>query len=226
MNILICAATELELSPIENLLEALPSGLFANKFRFKNLEISTLVTGIGCINVTYAISRFPKIEQFDLVISIGICGAYHKNIAIGEVVHIASDILGDLGIEQADGSFQHLSQSHLATEKSADPQGYISSDELDIAYLPRPVRSVTFNTVTGTEATAIHRNMRYQADIESMESYAFISCLRKLMIPHLPIRSVSNYVEERNVEQWDIPLALSTLTQQLIKILEGINQSV
>ncbi len=225
MKILICAATALELSPLEEQLEAMPSGLFNNKYTYRGIEIHTLVTGVGCINVSYAICRFPKIEQYDLAISIGICGAYNRQINIGAVVHIASDILGDLGMEQADGSFQHISQSHLSSENLNSKQGYINTDELNITNLPRPVRSVTFNTVTGTESTAIQRNLRYHADIESMESFAFISCLKKLMIPHLAIRSVSNYVEERNVEDWDIPLASSNLAKQILKILDGINQN-
>jgi len=37
------------------------------------------------------------------------------------------------------------------------------------------------------------------------------------------IRSVSNYVEKRNKENWNIPLALKNLQSILIELLEKIN---
>ena len=42
-------------------------------------------------------------------------------------------------------------------------------------------------------------------------------------VSFLQIRSISNYVEERNKDNWDIPIAIKNLNSTLIDIFEALN---
>ena len=54
-----------------------------------------------------------------------------------------------------------------------------------------------------------------------MEGAAFFYACLLAKIPFLEIRSISNYVEARNRETWNLPLAINNLNQILIEILEA-----
>ena len=55
-----------------------------------------------------------------------------------------------------------------------------------------------------------------------MEGAAFLFCCMKENIPCVQIRSISNFVEKRNKDNWNIPLAIENLHKEIIKILEAI----
>jgi futalosine hydrolase len=42
-------------------------------------------------------------------------------------------------------------------------------------------------------------------------------------IPCIQLRAVSNYVEKRNKDAWNIPLAIENLNKQLIAIINDFN---
>ncbi|HMQ88955.1 MAG TPA: hypothetical protein PKB07_15270, partial [Flavilitoribacter sp.] len=58
------------------------------------------------------------------------------------------------------------------------------------------------------------------ADIETMEGAAFFYVCLMESVPFLAIRSISNYVEARNREAWDIPGAIRALNDVVKGLLE------
>jgi futalosine hydrolase len=61
---------------------------------------------------------------------------------------------------------------------------------------------------------------RLQPDIESMEGAAFFASCMVHRVPCLQLRAVSNRVEPRNREAWNIPLALNRLQESLARLQE------
>ncbi|MBM3421485.1 MAG: hypothetical protein FJY11_10170, partial [Bacteroidetes bacterium] len=59
----------------------------------------------------------------------------------------------------------------------------------------------------------------YNPDVETMEgaSFFYICALEK--IPFMAVRAVSNMIEERDRSNWDIPLALRSLSERTREIL-------
>jgi len=55
--------------------------------------------------------------------------------------------------------------------------------------------------------------------VESMEGAAFFYACLMAEVPFLEIRSISNFVEPRNRDAWDLPLAIGNLNQVLAEIL-------
>lgn len=223
MKILVTAATTLELELTEQYLSsnANSRGLYA--YNYLEHEIHTLVTGIGSVHVAFNLARYVGIESFDLIINIGIAGAFNRDLKLGDVTFIQKDRFVDLGIQEADGSFTSLWNTPLASNKYPyDSDGWMTSDPP--AKFPdlRFSTCITTNTITGTDTTSDALHNTYYADIETMESAGFIYAAKMLQIKHLSIRSISNYVETRDKEQWELSLSLKNLNEALIRTLKEV----
>jgi len=53
-----------------------------------------------------------------------------------------------------------------------------------------------------------------------MEGAAFFYVCQLQKIPHIQIRSISNYVEPRNRANWNISLAIKNLNEVLWKLIQ------
>ncbi len=57
---------------------------------------------------------------------------------------------------------------------------------------------------------------------KTMEGAAFFYVCLKENMNFFQIRTISNYVEERNEARWNIPLAIKNLTQQVLEIIDVV----
>ncbi|MCB0705698.1 MAG: hypothetical protein KDC34_10330, partial [Saprospiraceae bacterium] len=70
--------------------------------------------------------------------------------------------------------------------------------------------------VHGSEASIRRIREKYDPDLESMEGAAcFYVCMLE-GVPFLQIRAISNYVEPRNRDNWEIGLAIDKLNEILV----------
>jgi futalosine hydrolase len=81
------------------------------------------------------------------------------------------------------------------------------------------VRAITVNTCSGSVPTIEKLKNKFNPDIETMEGATFFYICAREKIPFLSVRAISNKVEPRNRDSWDIPLALKNLTEKLKEIL-------
>jgi futalosine hydrolase len=86
----------------------------------------------------------------------------------------------------------------------------------------RQVDAVTVNTVHGNEKSIKSVKRKYNPDIESMEGAAFFYVCMMEKIPCIQLRAVSNYVERRNKNSWNIPLAIRNLNVVAFDLLKSI----
>ena len=59
---------------------------------------------------------------------------------------------------------------------------------------------------------------KYHPDIETMEGAAFFYVCSREKIPFMALRAVSNIVEPRDREKWNIELALANLSVKLNEV--------
>jgi futalosine hydrolase len=151
----------------------------------------------------------------DLAINCGIAGSYKEEIRIGDVVMPSSDCFADSGVE--DGSrLLTLSEAGLADANTFPfTGGHIFSDNEYFDRLKRsikPVRAITVNTATGSDSTRAKLMEKFNPDIETMEGATFFYICSREKIAFLSLRAISNMVEIRNRNNWNIPLALQNLS--------------
>src|SRR5690606_14462919 len=66
-------------------------------------RIPYIVTGVGMLATTYALTKALAHSPSSLVLNVGIAGCFSHNIAIGSVVEIIHDTLSELGAESSEG---------------------------------------------------------------------------------------------------------------------------
>jgi futalosine hydrolase len=220
MKILIVSATPFEIGPITTYLQQNFEPLSENHFRKNDFEVTLLITGVGLVQTTYHLSRALFEEKYDLLINAGIAGAINRHLKIGDVVQVVTESFADLGVEESDGSFTSVMELGLI-EKDDFPfsEGVLKNAAADaFQFLPK-AKGISVNKVHGSSASIQQLKANSQADIESMEGAAFFYAALMSRLPFLQIRSISNYVEPRNKDNWNIPLAIENLNGILKEIL-------
>jgi len=90
-----------------------------------------------------------------------------------------------------------------------------------IQHLPR-VKGITVNTVHGNSESIKKICALFNPDVESMEGAAFLAICNAEKIKCAQIRSISNYVEGRNKNNWEIEDAIKSLNDTAFRILNTI----
>ena len=205
MNILIVAATNDEISPLKGINSV-------------NHDLDFLLTGAGMVATAYELTKKLSTKNYDLAINCGIAGSFERSFKIGEVVSVADDIFSELGAE--DGN-EFLSLFKIGIDGKDSFQNTFSLKPFSMNEL-KEVRSITVNTVHGNESSIQSIIKRCQPQIESMEGAAFFFVCEKENLPSLQLRSISNYIESRNKNNWNIPLALENLKVTLQKLISTL----
>lgn len=216
MRILMVTATRAEADSLIKI----PGMKITNEgYLFRNHEITLLVTGVGTVATSWALTKFISSgSRPDLAINAGIAGSYSDDFRPGEVVVPVSDCFADAGII-TDKGFLTLAEAGLEDpDRFPFKEGRLFADNRFVARAVetcRPVNAVTVNTATGYQNNIRMISDRYHPDIETMEGAAFFYVCTRENIPFMALRSVSNMVENRSRKKWDIPLALDTLSESL-----------
>ena len=220
MKILMISATPFEIEPTRKYLQQHFNNLGEERFQKGNVEIKFLITGVGLTLTTYAITKAIQQDEYNLLINAGIAGALNPELKIGAVVQVISEEFADLGVEAADGNFISVMEMGLI-EANQPPfkKGKLQNTAADaFSFLPK-ARGISVNKVHGSEGSILSLKQKYQADIESMEGAAFFYVALKEGLPFLQIRSISNYVEPRNKDNWNIPIAIENLNKVILEII-------
>ena len=192
MRPLIVAATDAEIAPSIDFL--------------KRLQIPYLTTGVGMTATAYQLGKSITQIRPDYILNVGIGGALYKDIPLGTVIQITKDSFSELGAE--DGEL-FLPIEELGFGKSVFTPSFPS-----LASPPQLAlhTCITVNTVHGNEQSILLLKARLSsATIETMEGAAVFFVSEAENIPCLQIRAISNYVEKRNRQAWEIPLAIKNL---------------
>lgn len=226
LKILIVFATEPEAERLLNELmkNKIPVSNGSN-FNINNLNVEIFISGIGIPLTTYSLTKKVISGKYDLIINAGICGSYNDDLIIGDCVSVILDEFADIGTVYGDNSFKTLfEEGLLEPDKKPFNSGKLYNplkSNIDTE-LPK-VTAITVNSVSGNKDQIKYRKEKFNPDIESMEGAAIAFVCIKEKVSLLQIRAISNKVEERNKDNWNIPFALDNLIDELFRILENIS---
>jgi len=192
--------------------------------RSSHCEIDLLLGGVGSISTAWYLTQWISAnEKPFLAINGGIAGSYADEYPIGSVVMPVSDCFADAGIEDGE-DFLNLFEAGLSNpDEFPFCNGIIKSENLYVKNAERilkPVKAITVNTATGSDPTRDRLLNKYNPDIETMEGAAFFYICAREKIPFISLRAISNRVERRDRNKWNIPLALENLGGKLEELLK------
>ncbi|MGZ5286464.1 MAG: futalosine hydrolase [Flavisolibacter sp.] len=212
MHLLLCAATEFEISPIYKELQKQYPG-----------KLEVLVTGVGLTAATYSLTRMVCMQRPDMIIQAGVAGTFDPAMKLGDVVAVASETIGDLGVEE-NGGFRSIAKLALADQDQLPWSGgrLINDHEiLDTSGLPQ-VHAVTVNEISTDQKRILYYHEELEATVESMEGAALHFVALQEQIPFLQLRALSNYVGERNKAEWLLGAAIINLNKKLEELVHKI----
>lgn len=220
MKILIVSATQFEVKPLLDFLGiAVPSpGMNNANMDFEDKDIQVLITGVGMVNTAFMMGRYIN-SLYDLVINLGVCGAFDKQLELGQLVHVTSDILSEMGAEDGE-EFLTYDQLNLPGQHMFSENYSVSSPLIDSL---KKVKGITVNTVHGNEINIKKVQELYHPEVESMEGAAFFAGCVRAGGDFIQIRAISNYVEKRDKSKWQMPLAIKNLNDFLINFINTNN---
>lgn len=199
-----------------------------NKYHFGSLDIELLIGGIGIMSTAWTLSKWISVNKKpDLAMNVGIAGSYHNQFPVGSVLMPVSDCFADTGIEEGDNFFTLFEAGLAQKDEFPFTDGVIKAGNSYCEKLKdilNPVDAITVNTSTGSERTKRRLSGKFNPAIETMEGAAFFYVCAKENIPFIALRSVSNMVERRARDKWNIPLAIENMAVTLETVFKKLNK--
>ena len=224
MKFLIVAATRFEIRPLADrfaFVQKEDDSL--SHYQFRNVKVDILITGMGMTSTAFYLGKQLPGSNYDLVINAGICGSFNDTYPIGKVVNVTCEYFCELGAENNDQFISLFELGLLDPDEPPYRSGKLLNNSTPKGSALRTldrVNGITANTIHGHPETIRKVREQFNPDVESMEGAAFFYACLLSGVPFHEIRSISNFVEERDKSKWDIPLALANLNNVLFEILK------
>lgn len=239
MNLLIVSATSLEIKPLLEKMEYLNSvnqklksykyvreGNLVGAENLSPLYIDVLIPGPGMTATAYWMGKTLAGKAYDAALNLGLAGSFNFEIEIGEVVNVEKDWFSEMGAEDGESFLSLLDMELLEDDDYPMNQGEIFNNHK----FPYPgiekfrkVKGITVNKVHGNEDSIKRALDLYHPDVESMEGAAFLYASEVEKLPSLQLRAVSNYMERRNRDNWNIGDAVNNLCIEAQAVIDELN---
>jgi len=226
-KILVVAATEMEVKLLCNECR-FNSSVTDNlhSYTYGNLDLDILITGIGTTFTTFFLTQTLCSNGYSQVINAGIAGSLSEPLRIGDVVNVAEEEFGDLGIEKENEFLSLFDSGFMQSNEFPFENRMLKADGHRLADFLPVVKGVTANISHGRESSITELKGRTSAKVVSMEGAAVFYVCRWLGVPCLQVRAISNLVVPRSESKWDIPLALENLKNVMLKVLTDLSSPV
>lgn len=176
-------------------------------------RLDVVVSGIGPAAAASATATALTGARYDLVLSLGIAGAFPGRADVGSVVVATRIVTADLGTHSPDG-WLGVAELGWAEEAVAVPAAEPLAARLRAAGLPVVAGPVlTLSAMTGTDERAAELAGSFDPVAEAMEGAGVATAAGVHGVPVLEVRTVSNLVGHRDKSSWQIPRALDRLGQ-------------
>ncbi|MEY4941992.1 MAG: hypothetical protein RL254_173 [Planctomycetota bacterium] len=180
-------------------------------------EVHVVVAGIGRTNAAAATAEALADARaagapFAAVISTGIAGALPgSNLAIGTVIVANACIYSEEGIALPEGQGDMRVLGFPLGDFEGNRVPVDGALLLAFRALGPACEIATVATCSGTDAAALSVRTRTGAMAEAMEGAAVVHAARRVGVPAIEIRSISNTTGDRATQQWDIAAAFTAL---------------
>jgi futalosine hydrolase len=220
MRVVITSATTHESQLIRNKVSDLYT---SNSTR---LKLSFHTSGVGILASCFSLQKMMNELKPDLVIQAGIAGSFTPQLHLTQVVAVRNECVGDLGVEE-NGNFIDLFDMRLQN----DDEFPFRHKKLENPWLAqfnliqlKEVPAVTISEVSTRKDRIMVMQHKYGVAIESMEGAALHYAGLCTQTPFIQIRAISNFVGERNKENWRMQDALENLSMIVVQYIDKLYQ--
>ncbi|MBS1640203.1 MAG: futalosine hydrolase [Bacteroidetes bacterium] len=190
----------------------------------KRMKVSFQQCGVGMLATAVSLMRLITDEKPDLIIQAGIAGTFNNKIPLATTVIIKEETIADLGVEE-NGKWKDIfdlkleKASYHPFEKKKLPNQWIK--KFNLLKLPE-VNAITINEISTNSKRIEQFKKKYNPVIESMEGAALHFVCREMNVPFIQIRSISNYVGERDKNKWQLKESIENLNKTLLLMIDKL----
>jgi futalosine hydrolase len=212
MKILVVAATEMELS------------IFLKQKKINaNHKINCLITGIGLTATTYTLTKYLQKRKPDLIIQAGVGGCFDTTIPLGTVLAIKQETIADQSVIELNKLKTLFDMELVPANQLPFQKGWLVNKNEALKKIKlKKVTGISVNEITTSKLKVDFYKTHFKPVIESMEGAALHYICLMERIPFIQLRSVSNYIAERNKKNWNMKESITNLNSELLKLLENI----
>lgn len=198
--LLLVAATEMEMQPVR---------LSLSGCSF----VECFVSGVGLLETAASLTRHlaESAGTFRGVINFGVAGAFqNRGVDVLDICLAEKEVLGDFGV-CSDHSVEGFAGNDIPIKKEFALHGpmLLTAEQIfhDIGLSFCKGTFVTVQCASGTARRGMMLRDRYDAIVENMEGAAVARVCEMFLLPCLELRSISNMVEDRNLQNWRLSQA-------------------
>jgi futalosine hydrolase len=216
MNILLVAATALEITP------------FLEYYRKEsnisgNNNVDVLITGIGLTASTYSLTKQLAIKRPDLIIQAGVAGCFATAVPLGSVVAVKQEAIADQSVIELEKLKTLFDLKLVPQNQFPFKKGWLDNkSELLKKIKLKKVKGISVNEITTSKQKVKFYSNTFDPVTESMEGAALHYVCLMEKIPFIQIRAVSNYIAERNKKNWNMKESIINLNKELISVLNQL----
>ena len=213
-NILVAAATAKEIDPFISLVR---------KVYFSKNNIDILISGIGLTASTYHLIKQLALKKYDLVIQAGVAGSFDLNIPLGAVVAVKQDTIADQSVIELEKLKTLFDLKLVPQDQHPYKKGWLINPNKDVLKKTKLkiVKGISVNQISTSKQMIQFYRDTFDPVTESMEGAALHYVCLMENIPFLQIRSISNYIGERNKKKWDMNQSIYDLNNALVSIINN-----
>lgn len=213
MDCLLVAATAREIRPFLD--------QYSQSFHEKH-NIDILISGIGLTATTYHLTRQVFLKKYALVIQAGVAGCFNKSLPPGSVVSVKQDTIADQSVVELNSLKTLFDLKLVPHNQPPYTKGWLVNPHKILLKKSKleTVKGISVNEISSSGQKIKFYNRTFHAVVESMEGAALHYVCLKENIPFLQIRSISNYVGERNKKKWDMKTSIDNLNRELTRLLK------
>ncbi len=185
-----------------------------------------VVAGIGRVNAAAATTEaLLRDRPFDAVLNAGVAGALPGSaLKIGDTVVASRCVYAEEGMITPAG-FAGMSRMGFSLgdfEGNAVPVDERLLSMVSPHFRTGPIATVA--TCSGTDAAAAEIARRCGALAEAMEGAAVVHAARRLGVPAIELRTISNTTGDRDRQVWDLRRGLDSLGPSVRAAIEAVRR--
>ena len=211
-NILVVAATAKEINPF---IELTRTG------DINNADI--LISGIGLAASTYHLAKQFSLKKYDLVIQAGVAGCFDLRIPLGAVLAVKQDAIADQSVVELERLKTLFDLNLVPQDQYPYKKGWLINTNKGVLKKTKlkTIKGISVNQIsTSKQMIKFYRDV-FDPVTESMEGAALHYVCLMENVPFVQIRSISNYIGERNKKKWDMMDSIMNLNDSLMRIINN-----
>ena len=196
-------------------------------------SVVLIETGIGVVNTAQALTVALQEVSPECVLQIGIGGAYlSSGLDKGDLALATEENYGDLGVITPAG---WSPADEIGIPILSADRNYYNTYPVDPTLVARAQHIleqsgecvvqgpfITVQQCTGRKDIGNELAARFNAICENMEGAAAAHVCTLYAVPFLELRAISNLVEDRNKDAWDIPQSVQRVQIAARKFIEAL----